>query len=624
MALDFSRLELDLKAKLAQRVSVRQSPEQYLFKSFKFFDVSDSGSITLQQWMRALEKIGLSRSSAELETWFRHYDEDTDGKVNYRSLCKTLFTPTSLQAKESLTPALKDVGLTVIQQVRRSLSDRGEEAAVALDRQLHTAAATGRLNRTSFSSALREACPGLDARNSDLLYDLASSQGSSYAGIAETLWGGLSQERSELVQIAFAQLDNDGDGFISMRTIRHSYFAKQHPAVKAGARSVDEVYRAFMSSFEAHHRCKGMSGEQVSRQEWEEYYRIISAITVSEPYFEGILKGVWALNEPSTPGSIEVEVDAYGDLPGKPGAKRGRTATTLDLHQSSHLQTGARHRDSTSPARQVDSVLSSLRQKLGRRGVKGVLGLLSQLSLLDTHNSGLISLHDLLTVLRNYRIEFNDHEVTAVFQHFDASKSGAIPYKRLLNAIIGRLSNQRQQAIEDAWTTLADGQSGVDLRRLETAYCAGKHPDVKGRLKTASEAQREFMDSFLYFKKEEKTSREGVSKAEFTSYYEFVSSCYEDDHKFIRMVTSCWQAPEVRHTAKPKLKDRWSADHRFIFGGSSGSTAPFGVSNEPVDWSTSMRPRTGRDYADDRRLAAGHPTKERRALGSFRQEDAGD
>jgi len=622
MSSSFSRIELDLKTKLTQRVSVRQSAEQYLFKSFKFFDVSDSGFINFTQWSRALEKIGLSPSGAELEQWFNHFDQDRDGKINYKTVCNSLFAPSTTQLKEKLTPTTRNTGLSVIDLVKKKLVERGEDAVVALDRHLFVNFTTGRLTKTSFASAIRDACPELELRNADIIYELASGPaGATYTEFADLLWGNPSQERVDAIQRAFSRLDDDGDGFINLRSIRRSYAAKQHPSVKAGAKTSDDVYRVFLSSFESHHRYKGLPSEQVSRQEWGDYYRLISAITVSDSFFEGMLRGVWSLNEPSTPGSVEVEVDLYGDLPGKPGAKRGRTSNTLDLHQSSHLQTGVRHRDSTSPSRQVDQVLNNFRQKLAKRGVKGIIGLSKQLSLLDMHSSGLISLRDLMTVLRNYRVDFNDSEINAVFQHFDKSGTGSIPYKRLLNAIIGRISTPRQQAIEEAWELVSQGQSSVDIKRLGTAYVARRHPDVKSGIKTESEVHSDFIESLTLFQKLESSNTNLISKADFSSFYELLSSCYEDDHKFDKMVRQVWHLNEGED-AKPKTKDRWSADHRFIFGGSATATAPFGVSNEPTDWSTSLRPRTSQEYAEDRKLPAGSPTKHRPKTAAYGIDDA--
>lgn len=623
MSLPFARLEQDLKAKLSQRVTVRQSPEQCLFKSFKFFDVSDSGLLNLSQCSRALEKIGLSCSAAELEQWFRHYDDDNDGRVNYKALCASLFSPITGQMKSELTPSSRKGGLSVIELVKRTLADQGEEATVALDLHLYVNSMAGRLTKGSFAAALREVCPSVDQRNSDLLFELASSQqrSPSYAEISEFLWGTPNRNRTELIQLAFSRLDDDGDGFISMRSIRRNYAAKHHPSVTTGSRSVDDAFRAFYSSFESHHRKKGLPSEQVSSQEWCDYYRLISAITASDTLFETMLKGVWTLNEPATPSSVEVEVDLYGDLPGKLGAKRGRIENTLDLHQSSHLKTGARHRDSTSPSRQVDTVLGSFRQKLAKRGVGGILGLSKQLSLLDSHGSGLISLRDLMKVLRNYQIDFNDSEIISVFQHFDKSRTGSIPYKRLLNAIIGQVANIRQQAIEEAWESVSQGQSSIDLRRLVAAYDTRKHPDVKLRGKTEGEVYNDFTDSLTAYKRLEGASQgDLVSKADFLGFYELMSSCYEDNHKFERMVRNCWHLTEG-DTLKPKLKDRWGADHRFIFGGSTASTAPFGVSNDPTDWSTSLRPRTAHKFEEDRRNPAGSPTKHRPTT-SFGVEDA--
>jgi len=51
--------EKDLKSKLAQKATGMQSEETTLLKSFKFFDINNSGDLSPDEFAKAIEKIGI-------------------------------------------------------------------------------------------------------------------------------------------------------------------------------------------------------------------------------------------------------------------------------------------------------------------------------------------------------------------------------------------------------------------------------------------------------------------------------------------------------------------------------------------------------------------------------------
>jgi Ca2+-binding EF-hand superfamily protein len=52
---------------------------------------------------------------------------------------------------------------------------------------------------------------------------------------------------------AFDILDKDGSGTIELDDIRGTYNAKQHPEVKQGRKTEDEILMEFLETFEQHH-----------------------------------------------------------------------------------------------------------------------------------------------------------------------------------------------------------------------------------------------------------------------------------------------------------------------------------------------------------------------------------
>jgi Ca2+-binding EF-hand superfamily protein len=68
-----------------------------------------------------------------------------------------------------------------------------------------------------------------------------------------TIRGPLSEGRKKWVNLAFKKLDKTGDGVINLDDLRGVYNAKNHPDVKAGKKTEDDILGEFLDTFETHH-----------------------------------------------------------------------------------------------------------------------------------------------------------------------------------------------------------------------------------------------------------------------------------------------------------------------------------------------------------------------------------
>jgi hypothetical protein len=85
--------ELALKAKLAQRATGRQSEENVLMRNFKYFDADNDGAVSLHEWYKTIEKIGVLVPSLEdLRQLFLLYDTRGDGRLDYKEFAAYLFS----------------------------------------------------------------------------------------------------------------------------------------------------------------------------------------------------------------------------------------------------------------------------------------------------------------------------------------------------------------------------------------------------------------------------------------------------------------------------------------------------------------------------------------------------
>ena len=98
---------------------------------------------------------------------------------------------------------------------------------------------------------------------------------------------------------AFQKIDKNGNGIIEIDDIKASYNAKQHPDVKSGKKTEEEILSEFLDTFELHHSIKNPSSRdrKVDFNEFVEYYNNVGSSVDNDQYFELMITNAWNLND---------------------------------------------------------------------------------------------------------------------------------------------------------------------------------------------------------------------------------------------------------------------------------------------------------------------------------------
>jgi Ca2+-binding EF-hand superfamily protein len=62
-----------------------------LVKSFKFFDISNSGEVEFPTFLKAIAKMGVVVDESDLEEFFRIYDTNSSGTLDYKEFSDIVF-----------------------------------------------------------------------------------------------------------------------------------------------------------------------------------------------------------------------------------------------------------------------------------------------------------------------------------------------------------------------------------------------------------------------------------------------------------------------------------------------------------------------------------------------------
>ena len=108
----------------------------------------------------------------------------------------------------------------------------------------------------------------------------------------------LDQFRQELVMRAFKKIDRAGVGRVTLNDLQQAFCGGQHPDVRSGACTADEVVYEFAQTLHAYRQLIGRSAhsDTVEMREFVDYYRNVSAAISDDSQFEQLMTCAWNLN----------------------------------------------------------------------------------------------------------------------------------------------------------------------------------------------------------------------------------------------------------------------------------------------------------------------------------------
>jgi Ca2+-binding EF-hand superfamily protein len=97
-----------------------------------------------------------------------------------------------------------------------------------------------------------------------------------------------------MVAKAFAIMDRDGTGEVSIKDICGIYDVSLNPEFLESRKSKDEILNDFLSNFEG---ARGDGNGLVTKEEFYDYYTDLSACTPSDEYFVRMMESTWQCPE---------------------------------------------------------------------------------------------------------------------------------------------------------------------------------------------------------------------------------------------------------------------------------------------------------------------------------------
>ena len=260
--------EKEIRNKLAIKTNGKQSEEALLIKSFKYFDLDNSGECDPEEWLKALNKIGITGfNEQKLMELFDAYDQNKNGSLDYKEFIKTLYNEDEEEEKprninngdsddkEGVRNALRDS--KIMDKFREKILARGGKGILGLARQfkIFDDNNSGTLDLPELTKAIKDFRVDISPNEIKILFniiDVDQTGEVSYDEFLREIRGDMNDFRKNLVNQAFKKLDVDNSGVVDMDEIKKLYNCKKHPDVMSGKKTEDEVYAEFMETFQLH------------------------------------------------------------------------------------------------------------------------------------------------------------------------------------------------------------------------------------------------------------------------------------------------------------------------------------------------------------------------------------
>jgi hypothetical protein len=130
------------------------------------------------------------------------------------------------------------------------------------------------------------------------LYDKKNSGEIIYDNLINEIVGNLSEERKYLINLAFEKISG-GKDTVNINVMRNKFYPAGHPDVIIGRRTEQDILSEFLDNIDYHfnllNQGKNNDEDEITNQDFIDFYRYISVGIASDGDFKKIINGVWSL-----------------------------------------------------------------------------------------------------------------------------------------------------------------------------------------------------------------------------------------------------------------------------------------------------------------------------------------
>ena len=198
----------------------------------------------------------------------------------------------------------------IMAHLRNNLVQRGPRGLMSIRRtfMLIDENSDKRIQFSEFEKMFKRYRFNLSQTEINNLFNYFDKDGSGYIDYGEFIGGilgDLSKFRKDILKQVFDKLDKNETGTITVGQLREAYNPKEHPLVRQGKRSEDEILGDFIDSLEYHFSLLNEKNDEnvdvndikIDFDEFCDFYKTISLSVEDDKYFEIMVMSEWGLKK---------------------------------------------------------------------------------------------------------------------------------------------------------------------------------------------------------------------------------------------------------------------------------------------------------------------------------------
>eukprot|EP01060_Flectonema_neradi_P011999 TRINITY_DN1892_c0_g1_i1.p1 TRINITY_DN1892_c0_g1~~TRINITY_DN1892_c0_g1_i1.p1 ORF type:complete len:366 (+),score=45.87 TRINITY_DN1892_c0_g1_i1:32-1129(+) len=257
-----------------------------LQRLFRVHDVDATGTMSVDEFSKVLEKNNITDNEAEVESLFSRFDLNDNGLLTFSEFCDGLFG-----VKKS--PLADPQCRAVVERLQIRLRKRAGSSMRGFSRTFRILSRKNpknMLSKTDLEEGLNRIGCKIDPSEMTVIMTCFDRDGNGEVSLTEFLRavrGPLNTRRKDMIYKAFQVLDKNADETITLSELADKYDTSKHPDVLSGKATEEDVLNEFKSDWD-----KDGDGI-ITLPEWNDYYADISASIDSDDYFELLIRNAW-------------------------------------------------------------------------------------------------------------------------------------------------------------------------------------------------------------------------------------------------------------------------------------------------------------------------------------------
>ena len=510
-----------------------KTEEQILYQQFKFFDLDSSGLCTLQNFIKANDRLGVVLPKFEnFEIIFNYFCEPESSLLNYRKFIKEIFNfkPTNenvLIEKSEEIPDNNFINILTDKIIQRG----GTFALIELVKNLQMVDFEGnkRMNIDNFIKALQRCKIFLNTNEIQSLfneYDIFENGIVKYQIliniILEQFWDDKKLNLSEQI---YYLLTGNGRRDASLNVLKN-YFDQ------ILADSLDKkFFIEFINEYKTINKIN--VSQTMNLKELVYFLKYYNFGRKSNKYFIDLINILKDEEEKNKMNKNEVKQSGFKKL-----TQNKKQAEKEGKKINNYLGEGYENP-------KINEINAKIREKLMKFGRKTIFNFLKHFKFYD-NKTKYITKYDFSKIFKNFNIKISIDDVDEIFKNSGVDKlSNSMNYELFLNdLILGYTPKERQDVINYIYDTIVERaeslERDIDIKFLKDIYNENNNYFLKNR----NENRIEFEECLeLYHYSYNGFKKDKISKKEFCFFYYYISLLIPSDEDFFYMISNEWRVP---------------------------------------------------------------------------------